>query len=170
MLERVDNMSVINGYEGLDAFSQYAAASPTPALQIVWTVLTRREDPGRDDGALCVELLRLVGRNAGRQEVEKLLLSNWNRLPPAIQRNFIYGFVCPDVISIECACSIFDFPNTSVRERHLIVSVLASARETESPDTLLRMANRIGRYPDPDRQRVLEEFLASLFRGSGGTR
>lgn len=159
--------TIITGYSGLDEIKEFARRDPAAVLSVIWSLLEGQEDPGKDDGALCLELLRIAASQVGRHKVESLFLSNWDKLSEDAQRNLIHGFADQSVISVEIIVELFNRPTTNVRQRHLIVSVLASSRADLSHAVLLELTNRIGKYHDTARQEVLDHFLKSVIANCG---
>ena len=157
------NCSAMNGYAGLDNLKRLANSDSDSAWSIIWNILTKKEDPGFDDGILCFELLRLAASTLGRDHVEQKILLAWNNLDTTIHRNMIHGFEDKSTFSLNFARDIFDQATTTVRIRNHIVAILASCRHDEATTTCLDLAPQIGSYKDPQRQQTLNRFLNSLY-------
>lgn len=154
--------NIVNGYRGLDEFIASCNASPREAFEASWDVLTQTPEYGRDDGALCLEVLRHIAACGQAPAFEARLLAEWKNLPAFARENFIYAFVDPALISLRGVVAIFENLSNSTRDRHLIVAMLASARFGESGLVLANLADRIGNYTDPHRQSILQRFLTAL--------
>ena len=50
--DRMMQCTIANNYDGLNDLRRLAKANPEVAWQIIWKVLNKEEDPGKDDGAL----------------------------------------------------------------------------------------------------------------------
>ena len=153
---------ITNGYDGLDDLELLATTDPELSWQIIWNVLTKGADPGKDDGAMCLELMKIASSSNGRQAVDSHLLSTWNCLPCETRSNLIHGFGDSDVVSLGTVVTLFDAPSTTVWERHHICATLASCRYDESPQIIVDMVMRIGAYEDAERQAQLEAFVKSV--------
>jgi hypothetical protein len=165
LLNRLLTCTIANGYAGVDEFKAFACVHPEAALRITWTVLTGREDPGRDDGALCIELLEIVTEAAGRQAVEELVLGAWSSLSDPIRRNIVVVAGSAKAMSAELAIKLFNHPDTRIEQRHRIVAGLAAGDERPGREGyVVDLAKRIGSYSDSDRQTTLDRFVASVVR------
>ena len=165
ILNRLLTCTIANGYAGVDEFKAYARVHPEAALRIAWTVVTGREDPGRDDGALCVELLETVTEAAGRQAVEELVLGGWPCLSDPIRRNIVVVAGSAKAMSAELAIKLFNHPETRTEQRHRIVAGLAAEDSRPGREGyVVDLAKRIGSYSDPDRQATLDRFVSSVVR------
>ena len=156
------NCDITNGYEGLDELERFATVEPESAWGIILKILTQGADPGKDDGAMCLELLRIASSCLDRPSLENHLLDVWGSTTSEIRRNLIHGFADSNVVSLSFAVAIFDHPQSTVRERHLILATLASCRHIEAKQVILSMAGRIGQYEDTNRQDKLEVFVKSV--------
>lgn len=164
ILESMRVCTIANGYAGLDEFKQFAQEQPDSAVRVAWDILLNRSDPGRDDGALCVELLRTISVVAGQARIEDLILKQWDQLSDPIRKNLTEGAACRDIFSINFAEHLFSLPSTRVDQRHQIVAGLA-AGDDRNCDTVIRsMAQRIGSYPDAHRHKILDRFTQDIAR------
>ncbi len=159
---RMQSCSIVNGYDGLDLLIDFAKQNPADASQIVWDVLTNRGDPGKDDYALCEELVNLLGAAMPRAKFESRVADYWEQGNQEIRRNLLSG-VATGAFSIQFIRSLFFAPGSDTAIRHMIVAALASSRFKECRDLIAELAQNIGEYlDDPNKQEVLKSFQTDL--------
>lgn len=153
-------------FDALDDLERLAEHAPQEAAPIAEAVLTA---PGeRDDAAVCIVMLEVLNRTRGRNAVEEWLLGCWESFDELTRSNVACGASSPEALSTDFAVRLFQLPQTSVQNRHLLVAGLASSalhRHCES--LVLDLIDRIGSYDDPHRQRILEQFRSNVEESFG---
>ena len=142
---------------------QYVRDAPDTAYEVAWTVLRRSEDPGRDDGALCVELTRICIDAIGGENYARLVRREWETLLRGIHLNVIEGVVNRSVRK-DFVSDLFNSMHSSVMERHRILSLIASARLDDFRQELLEMVSNVGEHDEPSRQVGLARLVESIKR------
>lgn len=151
--------SALCSYRGLDAFRSFAASHPSVAFEAVWTKLA--EGGYLDDDGLCTEWMEILISTSGPR-LEDRLRSRWESLAHPARLNFIAGVGSRKATSTELATFLFHSPTNDTKERHWIVSRLAAGDPGRDPKMILALAKEIGVYSDPDRQRVLDQFVQNI--------
>lgn len=168
VLDTLLNCTIANRYEGLDQFKLFAQDRPDEALAIIWKVLTHREDPGRDDGALCHELLATVTDMGRREALEKIILTEWPTMSDGLRRNVTEGAGSLKAMSTAFGLQLFELPETRVEQRHhLVAGFVAGDRNRKCEDFIVELAKRIGTYAEPYRQEILDGFVQDVIRHYG---
>lgn len=155
----VQECTALCSYRGLDAFRAFAALHPSAAFEAVWTMLAEGEY--LDDDGLCIEWMEILVSTSGPR-LEDRLRSRWEGLAHPARLNFIAGVGSRKAISTDLASYLFHSPTSETKERHWIVSHLAAGEPGRDPATILALAAQIGVYSDPDRQRVLVQFVVEV--------
>lgn len=159
--KRMESCSIINDYDGLDSLIEFSEQNPIDASNIAWAILTSRADPGKDDHALCDELIKLMGKSLQLPELEDRVTDFWRQAMPEIRMNLLSG-VTTGVFSKQFVKSLFYAPGSGTVERHRIVAGLASCRLDECRELLSELVEDIGEHDEPARQKILTSFLANL--------
>lgn len=154
--------SILNGYEGLQDLEQAAHHQPETTWRIAWFLICSKKDPGKDDGAMCYDLMRILALSMGTTVVVSHVLSNWHVLDHSTRWNIIQGFSSKQVITSDAICAVFESPSNTVKERHLILAMIAASRIDIAPRRIKEMASRIGSYDTVHEQDILNNFLASI--------
>jgi hypothetical protein len=163
---RLSACTIVNDYDGFDEYLAFAKHSPETAVAIGWSVLTGSGDPGQDDHALCVDLMKALNKVGGQEAIEQLILANWASLSDPIRFNIVIGAGAPKVVSTKLGLKLFFHPATRTEQRHLIAAGFASNRPDDiSPQTILDLVRQIGHYDENARQAVLNSFVTSAVAG-----
>jgi hypothetical protein len=171
MRQRMQQCSILNGYDGLDEFQVFAKNNPEVAFDIAWSLLLGREDPGRDDQALCVDLMELLVELGGRERVEALILKEWPALSDSLRRNITLVSGSTKAISTDFGKQLFHHPTTRIEQRHHLAAGLASSEtDRQCAKDVVTLVTQIGRYSEGYRQAILDSFVADVMTEFGRRR
>lgn len=157
------NCGIANAYKGLEDFRQFAKAQPDNALHIAWAVLT--EYGYLEKESLALAIIKIVVDCAGRDKVEQLILSNWERLSDGARDNIVIGALSPAAISTEFGLKLFNSSATQVSQRHFILDgFIGGEPRPDCYHLVADMIDRIGNYDDDKTQQRLEAWLNQVRR------
>lgn len=161
LLDRIKLCTILNDYDGFSELEQLAVDNPQAAFGVAWNVLRYTEDPGRDDGALSANLAKVCMDSMGVDAYAHAVAKEWGELPPGIRANLIEGFV-DQRFPKSVVMNVFRLHDSTVADRHGILSTIVSSRFEEFREELVEMMSEVGEHDDPNRQAGLVRLVDSI--------
>ena len=117
---------------------------------------------GEAPEATIVECASQFTRAVGQEKSAEALESAWHRLGEPERLSIAMTAGSGNAFADEVWLRLFENPSNTVHERHRIAAGLATSPNEKTRALIPYLVKRIGKYPDTERQAILEQFASNF--------